>query len=81
MSTERYVHQDLIDVRTQVAAIQKAAEEKDHESAHIMEVNLFVSVLRRIANPTHMRDGSPSAEVLAREALKSLKLEFRRWFT
>lgn len=48
--------------------------ELDPESAHSSEDDLHQDVLKAIAN------GATNPAELAREALKSLKLDFPRWY-
>lgn len=64
----------LQDVKDDVEAIKHyAGKNRDPEAAHSMEDDMFVDVLRAIA------DGAPNAQEMAREALKSVALDFPRW--
>ena len=64
----------VADVRKCVAAIAALADEGDNEYAHIDEKALWLYVLRTIAA------GSADAQALATEALKTLDLDFERWY-
>lgn len=60
-------------VREQVDTIAQAAAVGDDEAAHSTEDDLYLDVLQHIA------DGATDAAELAREALKTRPLPFRRW--
>jgi len=59
------------DVREFVEDIRHAAD--DDEVAHSMEDELYVAILKAIAN------GADNPEKLAAEALKTKDIEFSRW--
>lgn len=62
---------DLEEIRTRVARIE--ANRDDDETAHSQEDDLYTDVLRAIA------DGAPNASELAREALRTVDIDFARW--
>ncbi len=60
----------VIDVKRLLKDIRK----EDDETAHILEDKMFVKVLKEIAC------GAVNAQALAKEALKSQKISFCRWY-
>jgi hypothetical protein len=62
----------IAEVRFRVQTKIKVTAGRDDEAAHSMEDDLFKDVLMAIAK------GSKKAQALAREALKSVKIEFPR---
>jgi hypothetical protein len=63
------------DVKDDIEAIKHyACNKNDPEMAHGMEDDMFIDVLRAIA------DGAPDAQELAREAIKSVLLDYPRWY-
>ena len=63
---------NLQDVKNNVLKIYEM--KGDAESAHIEEDNLHQEVLRQVAN------GNPEAKEMAKEALKTLEIDFCRWY-
>ncbi|MEH7652306.1 hypothetical protein [Bacillus safensis] len=63
------------DVRKRVEGLRQIAEAEDDEAAHGMEDELYIEVLGAIAN------GADNPEKLAAEALKTLEIEFSRWYS
>lgn len=63
----------LKDVKSILTSIKEKAIGHDDEAAHSLEDSLFEAVLREVAN------GNSESQKLAKEALKSLKIEFSRW--
>lgn len=61
------------DVQERVEVIRQIA--LDDETAHGMEDELYIDVLGAIAN------GADNPEKLAAEALKTLEIEFSRWYS
>lgn len=59
------------DVKDSVKRIEEV--KMDDERAHSMEDNLHQTVLKAVA------EGASNADKLAKEALKSLKIDFKRW--
>ncbi|WP_433701746.1 hypothetical protein [Nocardiopsis sp. CA-288880] len=59
------------DIRDRVARIE--ANRDDDETAHSMEDDLYTDVLKAIAG------GAPNATELAREALRTVDIDFARW--
>jgi len=62
------------DVKAVIADIKHAADSGDYETAHELEDNLYVSVLRAIAKGMVI---DPST--CAKEALKTQRLKFARF--
>jgi hypothetical protein len=62
---------NLQDVKNNVLKIYEM--KGDDESAHSEEDNLHQEVLRQVAN------GNPEAKEMAKEALKTLEIDFCRW--
>jgi hypothetical protein len=60
------------EIRARVATVAEKVD--DNEVAHAREDELHQSVLRAIAS------GAENAAELAAEALKTLELDFERWF-
>lgn len=61
-------------VQDRVQKIAKAQE--DPEEAHFLEDDLWRAVLKAIA----AESSDPHARSLASEALKTMKVEFERWY-
>lgn len=62
------------EVTERLKEIEAKAEADDDESAHSLEDELFIAVLEAIAYGQ-----TPDPALLAREALKSRKIDFNRW--
>ncbi|MBM6615623.1 hypothetical protein JTF06_12075 [Desemzia sp. RIT804] len=58
-------------VKQVIACIDSIKE--DYEAAHYMEDNLYLDVLRHIA------EGGENAQSIAKEALKSREIDFNRY--
>ena len=63
---------DVKEVKKRVAEIKKVMG--DQEAAHSLEDQLYQAVLESI-----VKDPS-NAQELAKEALKTIKLDFERWY-
>ena len=59
-------------VRKEVKKIEK--ESWDNEAAHADEDELYYRVLKQVAM------GNPHSQELAKEALKTQKIDFSRWY-
>ena len=64
----------LAEIREAVDAIRE--ETDDPETAHVMEAQLRAGVLQAIADGVY----GLSAPIAAREALKTIDIQFPRWF-
>lgn len=62
---------DVKQVKQVIACIDAVKE--DYEAAHYMEDNLYLDVLRHIA------EGGENAQAIAKEALKSREIDFNRY--
>lgn len=71
-------HPILREADDRLALIQSLVELKDYEAAAQEERNLILWGLRTILRPT-LRDGSPSARVIAEAVLRSAAIDFPRW--
>ena len=60
----------VVDIKRLLRDIRK----EDDEKAHILEDKMFVMVLKAVAS------GTENAQALAKEALKSQKINFCRWY-
>jgi hypothetical protein len=64
---------DVNFIKAEIAMIVSEAD-GDPELAHCLESELYIEVLRAIAQ------GAPNAQELATEALKAKEIKFPRWF-
>ncbi len=62
------------EVQQQVALIEQKKDDDDDDVAHRLEDKLHQHVLRAIAA------GAPNPAELAAEALKTLAIDFSRWY-
>ena len=66
---------NIIEVKSVLSVIKKAASAGDHERAHELEDDLHQAVLQAIADGT-----AKDPENMAKAALESLNLDFERWY-
>lgn len=73
-TTQGEVEMTIEEVQDRIAEIANAAVRADNETAHLLEDDLFMSVLGAIAG------GAPNGRELADAALKALNLGYARWY-